>query len=234
MTARLVVAAALAALPGLVSAQTVEEVLRNDGWQGAAAMSDDSIGFFGGLMNRADWNNPAPECVTVKDFTERMFSEVAWYIGKHTGHWGEYYPEVTLSNGDTIQVVAFNRDLWPLPSLALESLLHEGAHHAGFTHAGSFDAYDAESCAVLKPLQPPPPNSGTGTTCTDETYTYKEWDWVYTEIEAGSCVGVSPVRWPWEEGGDDEDMHCTPARWGYVLMEVEKTGVRTVCVPTSN
>ena len=109
------VAAAFFLTAAGVRAQTVEDVLRADGWQGVQAMSGDSIGFFGALMNRADWNNPAPECVRVKDFTERMFREVAWYIGQHSGHWGEYYPEVALSNGDTAQVVAFGRDLWPLP-----------------------------------------------------------------------------------------------------------------------
>ena len=153
MTARLIFAAALAAIPCLVSAQTIEDVLRADGWAGAREMSSDSIAFFGGLLGRADWNNPAPECARVEDYTTRMFDEVYWYVGNHPGHWGEYYPEVPLNNGDTIQLVAFDSDLWPLPSLALEMLLHEGAHHAGYEDNGSFDAYDAENCAVLKPLE---------------------------------------------------------------------------------
>lgn len=39
------------------------------------------------------------------------------------------------------------------PGLALESMLHEAGHHHGYTHSGSFDAWDAEKCAELPPLE---------------------------------------------------------------------------------
>ena len=165
-------------------------------------------------------------------------TDIWWATDIYGLAWGEALTPKKIVIDSTIQV-----------DEAFGTFIHEAQHHA--RRAVS----DAEIVAINDSLdvltggtlwlehchdeareeeEDDPGEGGTATTCTDEEYTYTEWDWVYTEIEAGSCVGVSPVRWPWEEGGDDEEMHCTPARWGYVLMEVEKTGVRTVCVTTSN
>ena len=132
--------------------------------------------------------------------------------------------------------ILFHSSLLDFEHDLLTSALHEAAHYAGIGHDDEFSSYDAQDCAKIpneEDDEDDPGEGGTVTTCTDEPYTYKEWDWVWTEIEAGSCVGVSPVALPGEEPGEPE-LHCTPAVWGYVLMEVEKEGVRTVCVTTSN
>ena len=116
------------------------------------------------------------------------------------------------------------------------TMTHEGLHWAyGAAHSLVDRLLECIAEEEEDPQCGPNADCGGGpvTTCTDEPYTYKEWDWVWTEIEAGSCVGVSPVALPGEEPGEPE-LHCTPATWGYVLMEVEKEGVRTVCVTTSN
>ena len=232
--------AAILAVPGAASAQIdeVADSMRAAGWRGVEAMPSDTLAFYGGVINRADFNNPAPQCDTVA----MAFDEITagfFYGGTSPGKDAEYFAVQTTEG--LMSAIVLDRPIYGNHTLALESLLHEAAHHsegnngAGYGHTGTFTAQNAERCAVLKPTEDEddPGGGGTVTTCTDEPYTYKEWDWVWTEIEAGSCVGVSPVALPGEEPGEPE-LHCTPATWGYVLMEVEKEGVRTVCVTTSN
>jgi hypothetical protein len=206
MRARLALLLAVTALvtASAVIAQTLQSVqqeLAPDGWTDVRRMSGDSVGWFGGLMNRSNWNNPASDCTAVESGANRLFSEAHWYIGDNASNWGEYYPDVTLANGDTIQIAVFDRGLWNNPAIGLETLLHEGAHHVGYTHTGAFDAYDAESCAVLKPKEeeePGGPNNGGGDPDPENCTETQEWVPaetvpVFVKPESTTLEGGPPV-----------------------------------------
>ena len=177
------------------------------------------------------------DCKTLSDDMAVFLSNAPMYYATPAAATRSAETLMVAAGSDTVFIVVFDRTELPTGDALLNTLLHEGYHwiHETLDHGGGFDAYDAEDCARIPREDPQCDGCGGGTvtTCTDEPYTYKEWDWVWTEIEAGSCVGVSPVALPGEEPGEPE-LHCTPAVWGYVLMEVEKEGVRTVCVTTSN
>ncbi len=162
MRARLALLAAVAALvtaSAVLYAQTIESIQRHlapDGWTNVAQMSayGDSVtrSWFGSLLGRAEWDlTQHDECAEMESAADMLFSEVHWLLGNNAGMWGEYYSDVALANGDTTQVAAFDRDLYENPAMGLATLLHESAHHIGYTHSGTFNAYTAESCAELKP-----------------------------------------------------------------------------------
>lgn len=116
----------------------------------------------------------------------------------------------------------------------LTTILHEAAHHEG-EDDHELAEYAARNCLQDDDDDDNP--GGGSMTCTDETYTYTEWEPVYAEIEAGSCIGIGSLGIPFPQGnfgeqgmGEDDDPYCTPAVWGWVYEEVERTGTRTVCV----
>ena len=132
--------------------------------------------------------------------------------------------------GDTVFIVAFWKTKTNISAeTLLAHLLHEGWHwlHRETTETSAATA--AEACARYQLEEED--DEGT-TTCTEETYTYTEMVPVWTQIKAGTCVGLSAIRWPGEEPAEDDGLHCTPAVWGYVMQTVERTGTRTVCVTT--
>ena len=205
--------------------------MRAAGWQGVGPMGTRTVSFFGSLVNRADWHNSAAQCADVQRAVNDLAQRGLWYEGNHEGKHSEYF--AVSSDSGLVGAVVFDRPLSGDEVGALEALLHEAGHHAGYGHSGTFSAYDAEDCARLR-LEDDEDDDEVGTTtCTEETYTYTELTPVWTQIEVGTCVGVGAVRWPGEDPSKDEDLHCTPAVWGYVMQPVERTGTRTVCVTTS-
>ena len=249
MTARLAVLAVACAvlLPSELHAQGVpparKQKMREAGWTDrnrdfASARWDEHgrIDEFNRLVADARWKTD--QTCTQHKADMKSFLDGAIMYWAEDGVATREGQTLRLDDGNVVEwLVVFNWDLYDQwnDDAMLNLLLHEGWHWVHKETEEGTAAGKAEDCAWIPNKEDDDnPSDPGGTTCTEEEYTYTEWDWVYTEIEAGSCVGVSPVRWPWEEGGDDGEMHCTPAKWGYVLMEVEKTGVRTVCVPTSN
>ena len=256
MTGRLAVLAAACAvlLPAALHAQGVpasrEKAMHDRGWgpvqfddgtkdRYLSARADEYMDVFRDLLDRAQWSTVSGiDCGQHKDDMEAFYNGALMYWGtSNAAREGETIRAEDAAGTVEWLVVFDYQKMWKSwdADAMLDLLLHEGWHWTHKETKETPEAEDAERCASMPNEEDDDnPSDPGGTTCTEEEYTYTEWDWVYTEIEAGSCVGVSPVRWPWEEGGDDGEMHCTPAKWGYVLMEVEKTGVRTVCVPTSN
>lgn len=95
MRARLLFAAAVAlvAAPGAASAQDdpVADSMVAAGWQDVRVMSSDTAAYFGGLINRLDWNNPAPECANMKRDDSACFgvraSQLPLVAVKHWDYW---------------------------------------------------------------------------------------------------------------------------------------------------
>lgn len=123
--------------------------MRADGWIAVKAMPPDTMAFYGGVVNRAKFTNPAPEC----DSVEAVFDELAmaaWFSGNDSTRYAAYYA-IQTTTGVVAGLVIDRPTMGVGHAFALEVLLHEAAHHAGYGHTGPFTAYMAEKCAVLGP-----------------------------------------------------------------------------------
>lgn len=251
MSARMlwtVAVAALLAAPGTVSAQEVIDTMKADGWINIEPMPPDTMGFYGGVVNRAKFTTPGADC----DAVEVVFDELAkalWLSGNDSttpGRYAAYYAiRVQTSETDTttsvIAGLVIDRPTMGLGhAFALQMLLHEAAHHAGYTHTGPFNAYTAESCAVLGPPleeeeDDDEPTCGDGADCgggdptSDPTPepVCKEVQVTenYTDYELQVLTGE--VCFPWDRVGANFCANIARKEW----VEVQKVRVvtKTVC-----
>ena len=77
--------------------------------------------------------------------------------------------------------ILFHSEMLIFSKDALETALHEAAHHVGIDHGDAFSSYDAENCAEIQNEEDDDPDPG-GNTGTTETCTETE-EWVPPETD---------------------------------------------------